>query len=143
LGIDTNDDTVGCVKVFKNSEQQTLKSYECEIKAGFMNLDHPNLGSLIGYGFSQMVENGEASGVDQLYLVMKYESNGDLFDLLNMSPNGLPVEIAKFFFAHLVAALEYLHRKNVAHRDLKLENCFLDENFNLKVGDFGLLTLIE
>jgi hypothetical protein len=50
--------------VFKNSEERTLKSYEAELKVGFMALEHDNLGSLIGYGFSQMVVDGVQSGVD-------------------------------------------------------------------------------
>jgi len=34
--------------------------------------------------------------------------------------------------------VEYTHSKGVAHRDLKLENCFLDKNVTLKVADFGM-----
>jgi 5'-AMP-activated protein kinase catalytic alpha subunit len=34
--------------------------------------------------------------------------------------------------------MEYFHKLNIAHRDIKPENLFLDDNFNIKVGDFGL-----
>lgn len=30
-----------------------------------------------------------------------------------------------------------MHRKNYCHRDIKLENCLLDENFEVKLSDFG------
>ncbi len=45
-----------------------------------------------------MVIDGVSSGVDQLYLVSKFEPNGDLFDLVQTSVDGLPTELAKVFF---------------------------------------------
>lgn len=34
--------------------------------------------------------------------------------------------------------MEYLHKKNIAHLDLKLDNLFMDSDFNLKIGDFDI-----
>jgi polo-like kinase 1 len=38
----------------------------------------------------------------------------------------------------LLEALKYLHKHKIVHRDLKLDNFFLGENLDIKIGDFGL-----
>lgn len=50
---------------------------------------------------------------------------------------------ARYYLVQLIAACQYMHQNNVIHRDLKLGNLFLDENMDIKVGDFGLAALIE
>lgn len=43
----------------------------------------------------------------------------------------------------LVLAIEFMHKKNVLHRDLKPQNLFVDEDMNLKIGDFGISKALE
>jgi len=43
----------------------------------------------------------------------------------------------KLIFKQLVDGVSYLHKNNIAHRDLKLENILIDDNKNIKVIDFG------
>jgi hypothetical protein len=52
------------VKIFKNTDVKTQASFKAELDAGFMNLAHPNLSRLLGYGCSQLVENDLPSGTD-------------------------------------------------------------------------------
>lgn len=37
-----------------------------------------------------------------------------------------------------MTGVAYIHAKQIAHRDLKLENCFLDKDVQVKIADFGL-----
>eukprot|EP00088_Acartia_fossae_P049627 TRINITY_DN5481_c1_g1_i2.p1 TRINITY_DN5481_c1_g1~~TRINITY_DN5481_c1_g1_i2.p1 ORF type:complete len:619 (-),score=58.70 TRINITY_DN5481_c1_g1_i2:498-2117(-) len=58
--------------------------------------------------------------------------NDARFELLNI------IEIAR----QTSQGIDYLHAKNIIHRDLKSNNIFLhDDNFTVKIGDFGLATV--
>jgi serine/threonine protein kinase len=50
---------------------------------------------------------------------------------------------ARYFTAQIVDACVYLHGNRVIHRDLKLGNLFLNDELEVKVGDFGLATVME
>lgn len=44
---------------------------------------------------------------------------------------------------NITYALTYAQSKNIVHRDLKLQNIMIDDNFNAYVGDWGLSTMIN
>ena len=76
-------------------------------------------------------------GKHNLYMVMEYLPGGDLFSLLEKY-GCFPEDIAKYYTAQIVAALDYLRQQYVIHRDLKPDNILLDSNGHLKLVDFGL-----
>lgn len=49
----------------------------------------------------------------------------------------------KYYLLQVLNALEYLHQRKIIHRDLKLGNLFLNENMQVKMGDFGLAIKLE
>lgn len=74
---------------------------------------------------------------DYLFLITEYAANGELFDYIVANQRIKEIEASKFF-QQIIDGVEYIHKLNVVHRDLKPENLLLDENYNLKIVDFGL-----
>ena len=70
-----------------------------------------------------------------LYIQMEFCENRTLRDILRK-----PVlESERWSLFHqILDALRYIHGQGMIHRDLKPSNIFIDEEFNVKVGDFGL-----
>lgn len=55
-------------------------------------------------------------------LVMSFCPGGDLFDVATTARNALTPGLIRRMFAELVAAVRYLHERNIVHRDIKLES---------------------
>jgi polo-like kinase 1 len=49
----------------------------------------------------------------------------------------------RYYTLQIIDALEYLHKNRVIHRDLKLGNLFINEDMELKLGDFGLAAKLD
>jgi len=49
----------------------------------------------------------------------------------------------KFLTAEIINILEYMHGKGVCHRDLKPANLLFDENYHLKLVDFGCSKMVQ
>lgn len=75
-----------------------------------------------------------------LFLITEYAPHGELFDYIVANQRIREVEACKFF-QQIVDGVKYIHKLNVVHRDLKPENLLLDENYNIKIVDFGLSNL--
>lgn len=50
---------------------------------------------------------------------------------------------ARYFTYQIVEGVLYLHNLKIVHRDLKLGNLFLNDELQVKIGDFGLATTCD
>uniref|UniRef100_A0A1B6CVI3 polo kinase n=1 Tax=Clastoptera arizonana TaxID=38151 RepID=A0A1B6CVI3_9HEMI len=49
----------------------------------------------------------------------------------------------RYFMKQILEGVLYIHKQGIIHRDLKLGNLFLNDNLEVKIGDFGLAAKIE
>lgn len=70
-------------------------------------------------------------------MVLEFCPGGEIFYHMNKVQR-FSEKVAKFYFAEIVLAIEYLHNNNIFYRDLKPENILLDEDGHVKLADFGI-----
>nr|XP_055043219.1 serine/threonine-protein kinase MRCK alpha isoform X7 [Misgurnus anguillicaudatus] len=81
---------------------------------------------------------------NNLYLVMDYYVGGDLLTLLSKFEDRLPEDMAKFYLAEMVLAIDSVHQLHYVHRDIKPDNILMDMNGHIRLADFGsCLKLME
>ncbi|XP_028408915.1 serine/threonine-protein kinase MRCK alpha-like [Dendronephthya gigantea] len=91
------------------------------------------------YGDHQWITNLHYAFQDDsfLYFVMDYYSGGDLLTLLSKFEDHLPEEMAKFYLAEMILAINSLHEMEYVHRDVKPDNVLLDVTGHVRLADFG------
>ena len=105
-------------------DEAVLDEMRSEIQT-MSKLQHPNI--------CRLIEAYERRR--HIYLVMEFCSGGNLARRYPLE-EGLACVVCK----KILLAVEYIHSKGLAHRDIKLENIMLDGKGEIKLIDFGLAT---
>jgi serine/threonine protein kinase len=104
------------------------KRFEREAMA-MSNFTHPNIVPVLHYG--------EHNGIP--YLVMPYLTGGSLKDMLKArGGEPMPYQEAARFLLPIAQALDYAHKQNIIHRDVKPANILLTDKGKPMLTDFGL-----
>jgi serine/threonine protein kinase len=125
---DTKDSSLD--KIFLN-ESEIMKK-----------LDHPNIVKLLGSSGKSNAIREDGPELPVNYIAMEYAENGEIFEFISESGRFSEPE-ARFYFHQLIEGLEYMHDKGYYHRDIKPENLLMDEDYNLKIADFGFTTTYQ
>ena len=83
---------------------------------------------------NQILDNFETD--THFFIVMEYIC-GDLLSFIRKR-NKLNEQIAKMIFKQIIEGLKYIHKKNIIHRDIKLDNILIDTTNTVKICDFGV-----
>ncbi|KAL0735132.1 hypothetical protein Bca4012_011342 [Brassica carinata] len=117
-----DDDENGCLGA--RLEKQFTKEVTL-----LSRLSHPNVIKFVG-----------AYKDHPVYCVLtEYLPEGSLRAYLHKPENrSLPLKKLIEFALDIARGMEYIHSRHVIHRDLKPENVLIDEDFQLKIADFGI-----
>ena len=116
-------------------EELSPKYFENEVLF-LKKLNHPNI--IKCYNIFQEKQ--------YLYFIMEFMNNGDLKSynegIIKMNVR-IPEDKLWEIFYKCLSGLDYIHKEKIVHRDIKLENLFLDDKFNVKIGDFNVSAIID
>uniref|UniRef100_A0A8C6SEM5 Serine/threonine-protein kinase Nek4 n=1 Tax=Neogobius melanostomus TaxID=47308 RepID=A0A8C6SEM5_9GOBI len=118
----------------KTSSKRERRSAEQEAQL-LSQLRHPNIVT-----YRESWEGDDC----QLYIVMGFCEGGDMYHRLKQQRGELlPERQVVEWFVQIAMALQYLHERNILHRDLKTQNIFLTKTNIIKVGDLGIARVLE
>jgi formylglycine-generating enzyme required for sulfatase activity len=123
------EDATVAIKIYapeRGMDEHGLKQFRREY-AVVLNLNHPNL--LTARHFD-VIEG-------RPYLVMPYIQGGSLYGKLMEQGHFTEEEIAKML-VQIASGLEYLHKKDVLHQDIKPDNILIDSDGSFLLTDFGI-----
>ncbi|MBN9390530.1 MAG: protein kinase [Chloroflexi bacterium] len=113
------------------ADENFLARFEREAQA-VAAFEHPNILSVYDYSHSEKTA----------CLVTPYIEGGTLYDKL-YKEGKFSLPRASAYLTQVAAALDYAHRRNVIHRDIKPQNMLLRaEDDRLLLGDFGIAKVL-
>lgn len=76
-----------------------------------------------------------------LAIVTQWCEGSSLYKHLHVNESKFDMNLLIDIARQTAQGMDYLHAKNIIHRDLKSNNIFLADNYCVKIGDFGLATV--
>jgi len=128
---DKRDQTCYAAKHMKITEQEQKQQVMKEIKL-LNKLNHQKI--------IKFIEAFEMKNTSEVILVTEYLDGGELFERIVSDDFNLTESDACEFMKQILLGVEYLHKNNVVHLDLKPENiiCANRHSMDIKIIDFGL-----
>ena len=113
---------------------------EVKILKKLKEIKSPLIINIIDSGNEEIIRANKTKKKKQ-YLILEYASKGELYNYIGCPGIGLQEKYSKIIFSKILKGIQECHKMGICHRDLKMQNILLDEEFNPKICDFGFATL--
>ncbi len=131
LGVDSSLQQVAVKVLLTEMTRSQVEQFlaQAEIVA---RLDHPHIVRVMEYG----VEDNYP------FLVMQYAPHGSL---RRRHPHGtrLPITTIVSYVKQIAEALQYIHDRNLIHRDIKPHNMLFGPGYEVMLSDFGIAVVAQ
>jgi len=122
------------VVIKKIAKSTPIRMIQNEVRAGQLLASHEYIATFHKY----------QDFFDHHQMVFQYVDGMDLFTYLegvNFTPQ--PEDFVRSILSNIISALQHCHSKNIAHRDIKLENILIGKNGKSYLIDFGLCGFMD
>lgn len=121
-------------RVDPNLKSKTSEMAQKEARL-LLKLNHPNIVRLLNFYEDE----------SHYYLVLEFCPHGNLEDFIsnNFPENKVPEHEARRFAQQIFAGVRIMYENKIVHRDIRLENILLGEDYTAKLSDFGFGRFLE
>lgn len=134
LGKNLTSKKLCALKILKVDEKFNVQNLQKEIKV-LKSLKHKHVNGLIDC-FENVIYPDIVKKGTTTVMVLELSSRGELYDYIHATGAFEP-DLARWCFKGMMEGLKYCHDMSVVHRDLKPENVLLDNDYIVKLVDFG------
>eukprot|EP00762_Andalucia_godoyi_P000755 ANDGO_03703.mRNA.1 Mitogen-activated protein kinase kinase kinase NPK1 len=133
LGLDESGRLLAIKEVSMAQNAEEAQKLEHEISV-MSQLHHPNIVEYLG------VERDNERGC--IYILMEYVPGGSIASLIRRFGR-FDESVIRMYLKQILAGLQFLHARNVVHRDIKGANILVDNLGVIKLADFGASKLLH
>ena len=134
-----NSDKIYAAKVLKKTSNLFEKEIQILNELKIKGNNNPYIVNIVDSGEGLIIRNNRPKKSSQ-YLVLEYAPKGELFSYIYCTKCGLSELHSKVIFAKILKGIQACHNAGICHRDLKMQNILVDDEFNPKICDFGFAT---